>query len=455
MGEAAVYIRRIHIENIGNLGADGFAVDLDLSHEEGQLSGWTVIAGPNGSGKTTLLRAIALVTAGPEVSRFLQESTVGWIREGVASGVVKIELDRGPLDAYYFPSNNFDLTPNREPIPLNLTWRVSSSHGEPIVAADVRQLETGCLHSPHYGPWIQFDQTPGWFIAGYGAYRRLARGSADAQRLTDSSRRPVAQLASLFREDAPFTETVQWLERLHLRRLEGKNGSEQLITSIFGLLNDGLLPGGVRITHVDSDGIWTQQGAFKIPLRRLSDGYQTMAGLVLDILRQLYGAYDQLRMVCVEGVWYVENEGVVLIDEMELHLHPGWQQKVGFWFKKHFPKMQFIVTTHSPFVCQAADPGGIIRLPGPEEARAAYKLEGNAYNAIVNGTVDDAILSELFGLEHTRSSQAEALMDEIVQLEARILDDHATQPEIIRYKKLQNQMPPSTDILRALRRLES
>ncbi len=59
--------------------------------------------------------------------------------------------------------------------------------------------------------------------------------------------------------------------------------------------------------------------------------------------------------------------GVVLIDEIDAHLHPSWQVDVGFWFTRYFPQLQFIVTTHSPLVCRAAEKGSIWRLakPGP------------------------------------------------------------------------------------------
>jgi predicted ATPase len=54
-----------------------------------------------------------------------------------------------------------------------------------------------------------------------------------------------------------------------------------------------------------------------------------------------------------------DRSGVELIDEVDAHLHPEWQREVGFWLKRHFPKIQFLVTTHSPSICQAAAPNGL------------------------------------------------------------------------------------------------
>ena len=51
----------------------------------------------------------------------------------------------------------------------------------------------------------------------------------------------------------------------------------------------------------------------------------------------------------------VARIGVAPIDEIDAHLHPAWQREIGFWLKQCFPKGQFIVTSHNPMICQAAD----------------------------------------------------------------------------------------------------
>ena len=59
--------------------------------------------------------------------------------------------------------------------------------------------------------------------------------------------------------------------------------------------------------------------------------------------------------------------GVVIIDEIDAHLHVSWQRRIGSWLTSHFPNIQFIVTTHSPYICRSADLGALIRLPGVDE----------------------------------------------------------------------------------------
>jgi predicted ATP-binding protein involved in virulence len=137
----------------------------------------------------------------------------------------------------------------------------------------------------------------------------------------------------------------------------------------------------------------------------------------------------------------VPYEGVVLIDEIDVHLHVSWQQRIGFWLKRHFPNIQFIVTTHSPFICQAADAGGLIRLPAPGEVRPAEVITGGLFNRIVNGGADDATLSELFGLDYTHSYESELKRHRAAELEARAIRGEASQGEQLELLDLLRQLP--------------
>lgn len=106
----------------------------------------------------------------------------------------------------------------------------------------------------------------------------------------------------------------------------------------------------MRIDYIDSDGLWTERRGILLPLRELSDGYRTVAALVLDILKQLETTFGTLGLEWNGSSPIVGHAGVVLIDEADIHLHVSWQQRIGFWLKEHFPKIQFLVTTHSPFI---------------------------------------------------------------------------------------------------------
>jgi hypothetical protein len=420
----------------------------------GEYPGWTVIAGRNGAGKSTFLKAIALSISGTTSARALQESFQGWIRSGSASATVATQLAFEPYD-------RFERT-GRLPVSTfwtGLKWEGAADQ-EPTLTE--YQLNKKMKQTPERGPWS--EEPKGWFVAGYGPFRRLTGHASDAQRLMIGPSH-VPRLVSLFREDASLVEAAQWLKDVYLRRLEKKPGADVLESNTIALLNDGMLPDGVKIERVDSDGLWVRKEAAILPLRDLSDGYRTSIALVLDLIRHMHRVY---------GDFHVENKtettedgnqatylvapypGVVLIDEIDVHLHITWQQRIGYWLKKRFPRIQFIVSSHSPFVCQAADPGGLIRLATPGEEVPAQVASPSLHKRVILGTAEEAVMSDLFGVESTRSPDSQRLISELSKLEALALRGKATEEDRRRMKQLQLELPlsPSAEVKLALHGLD-
>ena len=269
----------------------------------------------------------------------------------------------------------------------------------------------------------------------------------------------VARVVSLFREDSSLVECVQWLREIYLLRLEGKPGAAELEQAVLSLLNDGLLPGGLQVEGIDSEALWVSQCGVRLPLDELSDGYRTVAALVMDLVRHLHRCFGEPRIESAadsEGIYQrVLHHGIVLIDEVELHLHISWQKRIGFWLKRHFPNIQFIVTTHSPFVCQAADPRGLIRLPAPGEDRPVEHVPEDLYYTVVNGSPDEAVLTELFGLESPYSEKSEQLREDVAHLEAKLQLGKARPSDIEKLTDLRSRLPqtPSTAVEQVLRKL--
>jgi energy-coupling factor transporter ATP-binding protein EcfA2 len=464
-----LHIRTVTLRDIKGFGSGPQGVELDLRRPDGTYAGWTVLAGPNGSGKTTLLQAIALAVVGPDAARVMQDSYAGWVHSSERRGQIVLDLDVHHLDWFMLDED----TGHEQPLPLFVglrfelkgpleTERAHLSH-EPVLSvpanlpshtrpkeAALRRLE---------GPWN--PNPKGWFLAGYGPYRRLSGGNA----VDDHSRSTwTARIATLFKDDAALAEAVSWLQLSQFRHLEelhktsGRGGkARQLKEVIFELLNDDLLPPGTRVVDVDSEGLWVERGGVVLPLQHLSDGYRGVTSLILDIVRQLHRQYLLKRPLPEDdpGV-FLREFGVVLIDEVETHLHVTWQKKLGFWLKEHFPNIQFIVTTHSPFVCQAADPGGLIRVSGPGDERATGPVAPDLYATIVNGGADEAAMSELFGLPYPHSERSERLQSRLAEIEARILKGAATEREQREREELLRQLPdsPSAQVARSLAALE-
>ncbi|MBH0780741.1 AAA family ATPase [Nocardia sp. NEAU-351] len=427
-----MHIVEIRLEGIRGFPSGDRAVSLAFARKDGSLPRWIVIAGRNGAGKSTFLQALALAIAGPSVARLLAETFRGWIRDGEtqARGAVKLRF-----------SDEDGFTAGRKPTfePWAAMEWERAGGPEPTVG----RAAVGGNWTPRRGPWAENPR--GWFTAGYGPFRRLSPAPTEAQRLMMSPGRPAA-LASLFREDASLSESVVWLQQIYLRRLEGRPEAEAIEELVLRLLDDGLLPEGMRVEKVDSEGLWvrTPEGR-TLALASLSDGYRTVAGLVLDLIKQLVSAFDSVAIdQGSDGRVRVLHQGVVLIDEIDVHLHIEWQKRIGFWLKDHFPNMQFLVTTHSPFICQAADEGGLIRLsPAWEQDAGAEILMGEEFNRVVNGSVDEAVMTELFGLDSVLSESARDSRLRLAVIEATALKRELTAAERESLAELRSKVPTS------------
>ncbi|QNE77196.1 AAA family ATPase [Streptomyces finlayi] len=433
-----MYVSRVHVENIKSFSGPR-VVDLTLTRPDGSHAGWTVLAGRNGAGKTTLLRALALSLSGPVAARGLVQSFDNWVTRGADSGTAEAEVVR---DAVFDRFTASGRTQNRFWTGMRWTSPGDGVGGQRTVQPALEEVRyKPRAKSAQRGPWA--DNPVGWFCAAYGPFRRMAGGSGEVQRLMLASG-PVARQASLFHEDASLAEGVGWLREQHLRALEGREGAAELKAAALSVLGDELLPDGYRVEDVDSEGLWVTRDGHRYPLREMSDGFRTVAALVVDLLKQIHDAFgDEAFGGRGGGPSPLQVPGVVIIDEIDAHLHVTWQRRIGPWLTTHFPNIQFIVTTHSPYICQAADPGGLIRLPGVDEDAAPDVVPEDLYERVVYGSGDDAVLSDLFGLDTPYSERAEHVRAEFVALESKVYEGDTSPDTVERYKKLKDLLTSS------------
>jgi hypothetical protein len=115
-----------------------------------------------------------------------------------------------------------------------------------------------------------------------------------------------------------------------------------------------------------------------------------------------------------------DENSLVLIDEIDAHLHPEWQREIGFWLKRHFPLVQFLVTTHSPIICQAADDNGLFVLPEPGSGDSPRPLSRAEYETVIAARPDTILLTPAFGLQNTRSPRAVKGRADYAKLQAKM-----------------------------------
>lgn len=217
------------------------------------------------------------------------------------------------------------------------------------------------------------------------------------------------RFVTMFQEAASLFEVDQWLRNLSHKKLEGKTTESAHLDLLLEILRDDLMPNQITVDRVDSDGLWLKdRHGLQLAWSDMSDGYRATLALLADILRHLISAYgvEGLAEKDADGKLKIVKGGVVMIDEIDAHLHPEWQREIGFWLKQHFPNIQFLVTTHSPIICQAADENGLFVLPEPGGDDKPRALTPEEYNTVISSRPDTILLTAAFGLQNTRSPRA-------------------------------------------------
>lgn len=127
----------------------------------------------------------------------------------------------------------------------------------------------------------------------------------------------------------------------------------------------------------------------------LSSGFKSCISI-------LFGIMKEIEFRFIEPKIKVDDfEGIVLIDELELHLHPEWQSKISKVLVDVFPKIQFIATTHSPHVIQCAEPRQIIALECRDGKTAIRQLPESIYG--FKGWTIEEVLTDVMGMQDTRT----------------------------------------------------
>jgi len=206
------------------------------------------------------------------------------------------------------------------------------------------------------------------------------------------------------------------------KELENKAAERDQLALLLEILCDDLMPFQITVDRVDSDGLWLKdKNGVRLSWGEMSDGFRSALALLADIVRHLINAYgvDGLAEKGEDGKIRIKRSGVVLIDEVDAHLHPEWQRLIGFWLKKHFPKIQFLVTTHSPIICQAADDNGLFVLPEPGSNIQPRPLTEEEYTKVISSRPDTILLTPAFGLQNTRSPRAVEGRADLAKLQAK------------------------------------
>ena len=150
----------------------------------------------------------------------------------------------------------------------------------------------------------------------------------------------------------------------------------------------------------------------------LSDGYRNMLAIVADIAHRAGRLNPQLTDRAA-----LETPGIVLIDEVDLHLHPKWQRQVLDNLRTTFPRVQFIVSTHSPFIIQSLEPGEVIDLNTDQPAEVASDTASPCPEKEFSHRSIEDIVEDVMGVSLPSRSEKLQKMYEVAEAYYRLLDE--------------------------------
>jgi predicted ATPase len=419
-----MYITQVEIQNIRSIGK------LQLRFE--QAAGWHVLIGDNGAGKSTILRAIALGLIGPEEALALRIDFKDWIKKSEQNSYVRLRIKKsGKLDSY-----KGSRPPITQPYWANIII-ANETNGYKTAKVKAGKIEEEI--NPEKYLW---SDAKGWFSASFGPFRRFTGGDKEWNKVYYSNPKAAAHL-SVFGEDVALTESIEWLVKLNYKKLEKDQEATWLLDKLINFINKGgLLPHGARIKEIRSSGVFLTDGnGHEIELTEMSDGYRSVLSMIFELIRQLVFVYGAKQVFDNMSGLTIDLPGVVLIDEVDAHLHPTWQTRIGQWFTRYFPKMQFIVTSHSPLVCRAAEKGTIWRLAAPSGNFESYELKGADRDRLIYGNVLDAFGTEAFGQGIDRSAAGQEKLEKLAELETLHTFGKLNAKDKEEMKKLQQTFP--------------
>lgn len=393
-----MYIKKASLQNIRSIS------HFDMTFE--QPAGWHVLIGDNGTGKSSVVRSFALALVGPKEALGLRSAWQEWLKNDKKEGIIKLEIEPSKEDKHTGSGRRGGL----KVISNELVFkRINDNNVE-------FSEKTSSKHDSFKYNW---GTGAGWFSVAYGPFRRFAGGNPDWNKVFYSQPKLGAHL-SVFGEDVALTEAIDWLVKLNYLVLEKKEEGK-IIEYIKQLVNSAdFLPHNAELLNISSDGVMFKDGnGSELPVNQLSDGFRSILSLTFELIRQLvrvYGNEDVFKEIAKNNM-IIPLPGVVIIDEIDAHLHPSWQTRIGAWFTKYFPNIQFIVTTHSPLVCRACNKGSIWRLTAPGSDEESREITGLEKERLIFGNILDAYGTELFGKSPVISKDSDSKLKRLGRLD--------------------------------------
>lgn len=385
-----MYVRSVRLNNIKHI--RDLTIDF-TSPRTGTPRRLTVLLGRNGTGKTTILRALGLALGGPTAANQLAAPSelipLPGQRAAAGSGDGAQEV-------------KVSVTVERQGVAAPQSWSVgvragsSFFHGDELAA----ELETA-----------RGQGTPGWFVAGYGTNRVLPSPLAPM-----SLSVPIyGQLGSLF-------DSLEHGRLVATNFVDLLGEPKQFARAVQRVLKRAALPGLTDVELRGQGGVTSAAALVasrrfelalngqtqKVPATWLSHGYQSTIAWIVDLLGRVVLSEGQGRVQSPDQV-----RGVLLLEEIDIHLHPQWQRTILPSLLTAFPNLQIIASTHSPMVVADLHPEEILLLDHDKDGGLIARHPSVPPRLLTAAQ----LLAEYFGVQRTSAGELHAALDELRRLQ--------------------------------------
>jgi hypothetical protein len=373
-GRPPGWLKRVRLENVGPF--EELELELD--------AGWNVLLGDNGVGKSSILRAISLAMCGTDAQPYAERL----IRSGQAGGRITLETNLGRQYVTELRRTRSEA-------------EVTSLPGRPL---DVE----------------------GWLALGFPPLRSVGWQRPQGPQLPDASAlgpTPADMLPLMSNDPDPRINGLkQWIVNLDYRASK-ESAIGKLLDDFFQVV-DGLTPGlSLPFGQVDSKTyqitVITDDGP--VPIEVISQGTQSLVGWTGILLERLYEVYSHVEQPR-------DEYALVLIDEIDAHMHPAWQQTIVPQLKQLFPNVQFIATSHSPLIVVGLERREVLALH--RDATAGNIVITRSSHELKGWDTDQVLTGPLFNLDSTLDPSIGRDIQAYTELAARDDLSEAEQQEL-------------------------
>ncbi|PWR23780.1 AAA family ATPase [Zavarzinia compransoris] len=399
-----MYIRNLEVSDLRSItkgrlefvypGREPGRTFADVANWPPRLPNVNLLLGINGAGKSTMLDAVALAALSPVIADSSGFRPYALIRRNARG--LSPERAMAKVEVVIHPQDREDKAGSAGEGGKTVVQSIAASVER---RGDFEMLRAAEAQDPIWDGMFR-DHSPAFLMVGYGATRRVEPSASSDPGLRAKSRQlRYERVASLFEDHFTLRPLASWLPEW-----QGRNPGRY--KQVVGLISR-LSRGQVVFTGQLEQGEYLFQVGRRnlVPYSALSDAYKAYIGWIGDLLYHVC-------MGCPSGQKLVDNKGVVLVDEIDLHIHPEWQRTMIPTLAETLPNLQFIMTSHSPLVVGTLERVNVIHV---ETGRRGNIVIKRPDEEIYGLTADQILRSEIFGLDSTRDPKFKAHLDELTR----------------------------------------